>query len=187
MALIRDSSFLANFASCWQPDCLLMESGSNIVRLTIAVGIGLAYAEEYGISPAAYTPGSPLIAIQGFVFTIIIFAVFIYLLISGLENAIKNAQAGTLDLEKANLELTIARSRLELNRNDLLLANEQLKRRAERISTIANISKTLTLVQDIEQLLPAVVGTISQRFGFYHTGIYLLDDPKAGCHSACKQ
>jgi GAF domain-containing protein len=53
-----------------------------------------------------------------------------------------------------------------------------LKRRAERISTIANISKTLTLVQDIEQLLPAVVGTISQRFGFYHTGIYLLDDQK---------
>jgi GAF domain-containing protein len=176
---IRDSSFLANFAVLLAAGLIIgWKAAVTLSGLTIAIGIGLAYAEEYGISPAAYTPSSPLIAIQGFVFTIIIFAVFIYLLISGLENAIRTAQAGTHELEEANRELKNARAGLESNRNELLLVNEQLKRRAERIGTIANISKTLTLVQDIEQLLPEVVRTISRRFGFYHTGIYLLDDQK---------
>lgn len=176
---IRDSSFLANFAVLLAAGLLIgWKAAVTLSGLTILVGIGLAYAEVYEISPAVYTPSSPLIAIQGFIFTIGIFAGFIYLLISGLENAIKTAQAGTHELEEANRELTNARAGLESNRNELLLVNDQLKRRAERISTIANISKTLTLVQDIEQLLPEVVRTISQRFGFHHTGIYLLDEQK---------
>lgn len=176
---IRDSSFLANFAVLLAAGLLIgWRAAVTLSGLTIVVGIGLAYAEAYKISPAVYTPSSPLIAIQGFIFTMGIFAVFIYLLISGLENAIQTAQAGTHELEETNRDLTNARAGLERNRSELLLVNEQLKRRAERISTIANISKTLTLVQDIEQLLPEVVRTISQRFGFYHTGIYLLDEQK---------
>lgn len=176
---VRDTSFIANFAVLLATGLLLgWKAAAALSGLTIAAGIGLAYAEVNGISPAVYSPNSPLIVIQGLAVIFLIFAVFIYLLISGLENAIQTTQAGTRELEEANRELVSARGRIEENRNELLLANEQLKRRAERISTIANISKTLTLVQEIEQLLPSVVATISQRFGYYHVGIYLLDEPK---------
>lgn len=176
---VRDSSFIANFAVLLTAGLLIgWKAAIALSFMTVAAGIGLSYAEVLGISPAVYTPDSPLDAMRDLSGIFVIFTIFIYLLISGLENAIKNAQAGTRDLEAANRELTNARAHLEVNRNELLQANEQLKRRAERISTIANISKTLTLVQEIEQLLPSVVATISQRFGYYHSGIYLLDESK---------
>jgi GAF domain-containing protein len=174
---IRDSSFLANFAVLLAAGLLIgWKAAVSLSAITIAAGVGLAYAEMSGISPAVYTPGSPLIAIRDLGGTFAIFALFIYLLISGLEQAIQTAQAGTMELGEANRDLTAARARLEENRNELILANEQLRRRAERIGAIANISKTVTALQDIEQLLPSVVNTISLRFGYYHTGIYLLDE-----------
>jgi len=174
---IRDSSFLANFAVLLAAGLLIgWKAAVSLSAITIVAGVGLAYAEVSGISPAVYTPGSPLIAIRDLGGTFAIFALFIYLLISGLEQAIQTAQSGTRELGEANRDLTAARARLEENRNELILANEQLRRRAERIGAIANISKTITAVQDIDQLLPSVVNTISQRFGYYHTGIYLLDE-----------
>ena len=176
---VRDSAFTANFAVLLAAGLLIGWRGAVALSgITVAAGVGLAYAEVLGISPAVYTPNSPLIAIWDIVGIFIIVAFLIYLLISGLENAINAAQAGALELGEANRELTGARARLEENRAELILANEQLKRRAERISTIANISKTIILVQNMEQLLPSVVNTISQRFGYYHTGIYLLDEQK---------
>jgi len=176
---VRDSSFIANFVVLLTAGLLVgWGAAVSLSILTIAVGIGLANAEVAGLSPSIYSPASPVIASYEMAVIFVIFAAFIYLLISGLESAIKSAQAGTNQLEKANLELNNARVRLEENRNELLIANEQLKRRAERMSTISNISKTITLVQQMERLLPSVVNTISQRFDFYHAGIYLLDDQK---------
>ena len=176
---VRDSAFIANFAVLLAAGLLIgWRPAVALSGITIVAGIGLAYAEIRGISPAIYTPNSPLIAVQEIAGIFVIFAFFIYLLISGLENAIHTAQAGALELSDANLELTSARARLEENRAELILANEKLKNRAERISTIANISKTITLIQNIEELLPSMVNTISQRFGYYHTGLYLLDDSK---------
>src|SRR5574339_330538 len=50
---IRDSSFLANFAVLLAAGLLIgWKAAVTLSGLTIAVGIGLAYAEEYGISPA---------------------------------------------------------------------------------------------------------------------------------------
>lgn len=176
---VRDSAFIANFAVLLAAGLLTgWKSAIFLSGFTIAAGMVLAYAEIRGISPAVYTPNSPLIVVQEIAGIFVMFAFFIYLLISGLENAIHKAQANALELGEANLELTSARERLEENRGELLLANEKLKNRAERISTIANISKTITVIQNIEQLLPSMVNIISQQFGYYHTGLYLLDDLK---------
>jgi GAF domain-containing protein len=176
---VRDSSFIANFVVLLAAGLLVgWGAAVSLSVLTIAAGIVLASAEAAGLTPFVYSPASPVIASYEMAVIFVIFAAFIYLLISGLESAIKSAQAGTTQLEKANLELNSARVRLEENHNELLIANEQLKRRAERMSTISNISKTITLVQQMERLLPSVVNTISQRFGLYHAAIYLLDESK---------
>lgn len=176
---VRDSAYIANFMVLLATGLLLgWQAAVTLSILTILTGVGLAYAEISGNFQTVYYITSPVTVIQDMAVIFVIFAFFIFLLISGLENAIKRAQAGTKELEAANIELNFARSRLEANRNELLVANEQLKRRADRINTISNISKTITLVQEIERLLPSIVNTISQRFGYYHAGIYLLDDQK---------
>ena len=174
---VRDSSFIANFAVLLAAGLLVgWKAAVALSALTVAAGIGLAYAEVSGVSPSVYVPASPLTVIWEMAAIFIIFAIFIYQLISGLERAIDRVRAGVAELKDANIDLVNARLRLEENQNELIAANKQLKQRADRINTIANISKTITLVQEVERLLPSVVTTISERFGYNHVGIYLLDE-----------
>ena len=176
---VRDSAYIANFIVILAAGLLLGWQGAVIVTFTtIAIGIGLVYAEINHISPTAYYIVSPSNVIQDMATIFIIYAIFLFMLINGLDNAIKNAQSGKNELEAANLELSESQNRLEESRNELLVINEQLTRRTERINSIAEISKAVTSIQEIRLLLSSVVNTISQRFGYYHVGIYLIDEQK---------
>ncbi|MCC6298547.1 MAG: GAF domain-containing protein [Anaerolineales bacterium] len=174
---VRDSSYIANFAVLLAAGLLLgWKAAVALSVITIATGIGFAYAEFLGIAPSVYVPTSPLTAMLELTPVFLIFAIFIYQLINGLERAIEKTRAGAKKLEEANVDLNAARTRLEESRNELIEANQQLKQRAERINSIANISKTITLIQEVERLLPSVVNAISERFGYNHVGVYLLDE-----------
>jgi GAF domain-containing protein/HAMP domain-containing protein len=51
-----------------------------------------------------------------------------------------------------------------------------LEKRAAQLQTVSDVARTLTSVQDINTLLPDITRLVSDRFGFYHVGIFLLDD-----------
>ena len=51
-----------------------------------------------------------------------------------------------------------------------------LARRSVQLATGTDVAREAAAIRDVEQLLRRVVDLISQRFGFYHTGIFLLDD-----------
>ena len=48
-------------------------------------------------------------------------------------------------------------------------------RRAAQFESIAHISRIISSTQSIDTLLPQISEIISEQFGFYHTGIFLLD------------
>jgi GAF domain-containing protein/HAMP domain-containing protein len=50
--------------------------------------------------------------------------------------------------------------------------------RASQFEAIARISRTISSTQSLEKLLPQITETISEELGFYHTGIFLLDNHK---------
>lgn len=54
--------------------------------------------------------------------------------------------------------------------------NKSLMLRSRQIETIAEVAKQLTSTQDLENLLTLVTILVSQRFGFYHAGVFLLDE-----------
>jgi len=54
--------------------------------------------------------------------------------------------------------------------------NGQLSRRATQLHTVTELAESIAQLQDLKQLLPATTKLISERFGFYHVGIFLLDD-----------
>lgn len=70
-----------------------------------------------------------------------------------------------------SLEQRVAERTTELEQ-----ANQQVKRRAEQFEAIAQISRIIGSIQNQEELLARITRTISQYFGFYHVGIFLLDD-----------
>lgn len=52
---------------------------------------------------------------------------------------------------------------------------EALKRRASQLQTIAELSQTIAQVQNPNEIFPTAAKLISERFGFYHVGIFLID------------
>ena len=51
-----------------------------------------------------------------------------------------------------------------------------LEKRASQLQTVSDVARALTSVQDINSLLPDITRLVSERFGFYHVGIFLLDE-----------
>jgi len=61
---------------------------------------------------------------------------------------------------------------------DLERANELVLRRAAQLKAITELAEAIAQVQDLNEILPAVTRLISERFGFYHVGIFLVDQPR---------
>jgi GAF domain-containing protein/HAMP domain-containing protein len=61
---------------------------------------------------------------------------------------------------------------------DLEIARQQSEKRAGDLQSISEISKVITGEQKLEDLLPLISRLVSESFGFYHTGIFLLDETK---------
>ena len=61
---------------------------------------------------------------------------------------------------------------------ELEYASHQVERRAKQFEAIAQISRTISSIQNQNDLLLRIPRMISQYFGFYHVGIFLLDDNK---------
>jgi Signal transduction histidine kinase, nitrate/nitrite-specific len=58
---------------------------------------------------------------------------------------------------------------------DLELARLVSERRAQELQSISEISRTISTEQRLEILLPLVTRLVSERFDFYHTGIFFVE------------
>jgi GAF domain-containing protein len=87
---------------------------------------------------------------------------------SSLENAFKEAHRNAVALAETNREL-------EANRDTLRAQADDLVRRARYLEATAGVARDATSVLDLHDLLARIVGLVSERFGFYHVGIFLLD------------
>jgi GAF domain-containing protein len=66
--------------------------------------------------------------------------------------------------------------RVEQRTLELSAANQKAEKRAAQLQTIAEIARAVVTAENIEGLLKMLTQVISQRFGFYHVGIFLLDE-----------
>jgi PAS domain S-box-containing protein len=57
-------------------------------------------------------------------------------------------------------------------------AEMALERRAVQLQTVAGVAREAASILDVHELLERVVQLVSEGFGFYHTGIFLLDELK---------
>ena len=83
------------------------------------------------------------------------------------------------EVRKINSELEDIKTNLEQHveerTTELAAANQQISRRATQLQTITELSESIALLQDLVDIFPAVTSLISERFGFYHVGIFLVD------------
>ncbi|HRF48039.1 MAG TPA: GAF domain-containing protein [Anaerolineales bacterium] len=98
--------------------------------------------------------------------------------------------AVTLAGQKETLETTQQRliaqtAALGQTRDELAAANDRLNsqrsalsRRASQLEVSAEVARIATTLHDLPTLLDTAAHLVSERFGHYHTGIFLIDDSR---------
>lgn len=75
----------------------------------------------------------------------------------------------TLELEQRSHELSDRTIQLEI-------ANIRSQKHAAQLQAISDTTKAIISVRSLDALLPRIVNVVSERFDFYHVGIFLVDE-----------
>jgi GAF domain-containing protein len=67
---------------------------------------------------------------------------------------------------------------LEKRTQELEDISGRMKKRADQLQAVAQVSRAVTSIQDVDELLPYIAKITSEQLGFYHVGIFLLDKDK---------
>ncbi len=177
---IRDLGFVSYFVVMLLAGLLVgVRAAVVVAAVSVVSGFGLAYAENIGI--IKYTPISALAVAEEYAFIFFFSTLFLSLIISSLQNALTAARVNSIELENNNRELINLRDALELRIHERTLS---LEKRAAQIQTVSSMARTIAAVQDLSALLPNITNLVSEQLGFYHSGIFLVDD--AGKYAVLK-
>lgn len=103
-----------------------------------------------------------------------------HILIARLNETADRARQSEQEQRRENEELLALRASLEDRVHDRTLELEQsnlaIAKKARQFKTVAEVMSAVSSVQSLDEVLPLITNVISQQFGVYHVGIFLLDD-----------
>jgi len=70
----------------------------------------------------------------------------------------------------SELEVRVAERTMELE-----LSNKDSQHRASQFEAVAKVAQASSTIRELDVLLPSITELISQHFGYYHAGIFMLD------------
>jgi GAF domain-containing protein/HAMP domain-containing protein len=82
-----------------------------------------------------------------------------------------NRMIARLDELQSRLEKQVSDRTEQLN-----VKSEESQQRAILLEAISEVARAIAQLKNINELLPSIAQLISQHLGFYHVGIFLLDD-----------
>jgi GAF domain-containing protein len=86
------------------------------------------------------------------------------------------------EMQEVNRELEDVASTLEQRVNDRTVEIEQINRqnarRAAQLKAVTELSEAIAQLQNLNDIFPATTRLISERFGFYHVGIFIVDQDR---------
>src|SRR5687768_8423488 len=148
----------------------------RLIAIIIIFTLIVFLAQARGwISPAFRATTDPISNWISISFTFILVGTGLYLSSISLRRALENAHASRESLRVSNRELEELRQALELR---VMERTAELEKRATQLQTVSVVARTITALQDLKQLLPEITKLVSEQFGFYHTGIFLIDDAR---------
>ncbi len=134
--------------------------------LSVVAGLGIAVAEDAALLSSRLGVRSPLEQWGTLSLFMMATAGLLTLTSRSLTEALQRARgyAAELEGERVGLEATVRERTVELTR------------RTRYLEVIAAIAHEATAELELNALMARVVDSISQQFGFYHTGLFLIDD-----------
>ena len=139
---------------------------------SIAAAI-IGYADINGLSPFSKLSrtGYDDIAVAATLFFVT--AIVLRVIIVRLTESIQEAESFGQAQEKTNIELKNLQGELEQRVEQ---RTAELAQRAGQLQAISNVARSIASLQNMDELLPAITKLVSEKFGYYHAGIFLLDE-----------
>ncbi len=100
---------------------------------------------------------------------------FIQIALRDLRRAIARLQENERRLTESNQDLQASRALLEARSQALEERTRVLQQRSRQLQIIAELGHAITELNDLNAILERAVTLISERFAFYHVGIFLAD------------
>jgi GAF domain-containing protein len=85
-----------------------------------------------------------------------------------------NGLQRTAQKEK-NLSIELSREKDSLEQR-IELRTKELQKRASQLEAASEIAQDVSKISNLDELLPHSVDSIRDRFGYYHAGVFLLDE-----------
>ncbi len=153
---------------------------AQMIALVILFTLAISIARVNGWITPVFTQAENTIA-EWASTTVIYFLTGIGLVLSSqsLHRALTQARISANEARASNQELAELRDALERRVKErtaeLKTTSQQNEKRALDLQTISEIGQAISTEQDLEKLLPLITNVVSERFGFYHVGIFLND------------
>jgi GAF domain-containing protein len=152
--------------------------GGAVILSGIAVIWGLAFLQVNNyLVPSSQ---DPLGFARDLSFVFIAIVVLVYFSTKSMMEAIERATASEKNLMISNASLKelnqSLEDRVENRTAELTIANARNERRARQFEAISQVARAITSIEDEDILLSQLAQVISEQFGFYHAGIFLLDE-----------
>ena len=144
------------------------------VLTTLVIGI-IGYAELAGLFVVNYSPLFAQLPIDASIYWILNLtsALIIFFTVRLLNQTINEVSSNSSMLRKANQELFVLHKKLN---ERIIERTSTLEYRAKQLTTIAQVAHNALVFRSMDALLKNVTLLISEKFNYYHTGVFLLDD-----------
>jgi GAF domain-containing protein len=179
VAGVKDAVIIAYIAAALLASILIgqLAGGLVIVASIGAIWVLALLDVNNVISPEV---SKPLDFARDLSLVFLVITALIYFSTARLRDAINRANKSEAGLRSSNEELQELNQSLEDRVNnrtaELELANQRNEKRAKQFEAIAQVAHATTTNEKLETLLPRLTSLISEQFGFYHAGIFLLDE-----------
>lgn len=171
---IRDVAFFAYSLPILIAGLLVgWRSAAVVTGFSVLSGWALAYAES--VQWFQPTLDTPINFARDMTAVFALIGVLIYLMITSLQNALRRSRRVADELSTSNRALDELQTSLQQQVEERI---SELRKRATQLEAVSSVARTIASVQDINTLLPAISKLVSQQFGFYHVGIFLLDSQR---------
>lgn len=156
---------------------LELQGGLLVLGVTALLYVFLAILQATGlvVPLIPYEPTQVLLHVSAYLVIALALAYLSWLAQQNAQEALRKAQAATDEIRQLSDALE---RRVQERTADLEKTSRDLQRRAEQLRIVTEVSRAVSQAQDVEQLLILVTRLISERFGHYHAGIFLIDEER---------
>lgn len=127
----------------------------------------------YPVIPQTITSSTPLRRWAALLAVLLAIGTIVQVTMDSLHAALETARRNQQRLADTNRLLEETQSVLELR---VAERTEALEQRARRVQAAAEAAGLVASIRDLDRLLVETVHTLADRFGYYHAGVYLVDE-----------